>query len=188
MAPKPNRTINVYDKGSNYLLLDSDDITPLYNCHWNGHSAPHMTVTRFADPKQIVGSATYYNQKRAGFFAVSSKITITIGTHTTPLTKEGHVFSIDKRTYQSAQGSMFAWKGGYVGSGFLKLVDGQGKEWARYLNRMYTGSKMGVFEIMVEPLGEEMLDEIVVGGLAMLSEEKTSMGGVAASIASAGGG
>ena len=75
-----------------------------------------------------------------------------------------------------------------MGSGFLKLVDGQGKEWARYLNRMYTGSKMGVFEIVVEPLAEEMLDEIVVGGLAMLSEEKTSMGGVASSIASAGGG
>ena len=75
-----------------------------------------------------------------------------------------------------------------MGSGFLKLVDWQGKEWARYLNRMYTGSKMGVFEIMVEPLAEEMLDEIVVGGLAMLSEEKTSMGGVASSIASAGGG
>ena len=75
-----------------------------------------------------------------------------------------------------------------MGSGFLKLVDGQGKEWARYLNRMYTGYKMGAFEIMVEPLGEEMLDEIVVGGLAMISEEKTSMSGVAASLASAGGG
>ncbi|KAK3167491.1 hypothetical protein OEA41_010618 [Lepraria neglecta] len=188
MTPKPTRTINIYDKGSNYLLLDSDEIAPLYNCHWNGHSAPHMTVTKHSDPNHIVGTATYYSQKKAGFFATSSKISLRINSHTTPLTKEGGIFSIDKRAYQSVQGSTFYWKGGYVGSGFLKLVDGQGKEWARYLNRMYTGNKMGVFEIMVEPLAEEMLDEIVVGGLAMLSEEKTSMGGVASSIASAGGG
>lgn len=63
-----------------------------------------------------------------------------------------------------------------MGSGFLKLVDGQGKEWARYLNRMYTGNKMGVFEIMVEPLAEEMLDEIVVGGWLCLVRKRLVWG------------
>jgi len=39
----------------------------------------------------------------------------------------------------------------------------------------------------VEPLSEEMLDEIVVSGLAMISEQKTSMTSTAAAISSAGG-
>lgn len=46
---------------------------------------------------------------------------------------------------------------------------------------------MGVFNIYVDPLAEEMLDEIVVTGLAMLSEQKTTMTSTAAAISSAGG-
>jgi hypothetical protein len=46
---------------------------------------------------------------------------------------------------------------------------------------------MGVLGIYVEPLSEEMLDEIVVSGLAMISEQKTSMTSTAAAISSAGG-
>jgi len=46
---------------------------------------------------------------------------------------------------------------------------------------------MGVLGIYVEPLSEEMLDEIVVSGLAMISEQKTTMTSTAAAISSAGG-
>ena len=58
---------------------------------------------------------------------------------------------------------------------------------ARYQNRMYTGEKMGVFEIMRE-MGEGEVDEVVVSGCALISEEKTSMTGTATAISSAGGG
>ena len=55
-----------------------------------------------------------------------------------------------------------------------------------YKNRMYTGDKMGVLEIMRE-MGEEEVDEVVVSGCAVISEEKTSMTGTATAISSAGG-
>lgn len=60
---------------------------------------------------------------------------------------------------------------------------------ADYQNQQYSGKKMGIIEIMnLVDVDDEFLDEIVVSGLAMLSEQKTSMGAMAASISSAGGG
>ena len=65
------------------------------------------------------------------------------------------------------------WKGGYA-SGFMKLVDGHDKSLVEYKDKMVSGDKMAVMEIHVE-LGQEALDEVVTSGVAMLSEEKTSM-------------
>lgn len=186
MPKKPTRTINILDKGSNYLLVDSADATPLYNCHWNGHSAPHMTVTRLPG-KEPVGNATYFDKKKGGFFATASDIHLTIHSRNTPMNKDGGFFSTDKRTYSSVQGTKFVWKGGFAASQYLRLEDDKGRLWVDFKNTAYTGSVMGVFNVYVEPLGEEMLDEIVVGGLAMISEQKTSMTNTAAAISSAGG-
>lgn len=188
MSPKPVRTLNIYDKGTNYLILDSDEITPLYNIHWNGSSAPHMTVTRPLDPepKPIVGTATYHAQKIGGFFSSASKITLKVQNRVVPLNKSGNVFSLNKRSLESISGQTLYWKGGVAASGFLKLVDGNGEIVAKYENRAYSGDKMGVFDIMRE-MNEESVDEIVVSGCATISEEKTSMTGTATAISSAGG-
>ena len=188
MSPKPIRTLNIYDKGSNYLILDSDDITPLYNIHWNGSSAPHMTVTRPLDPepKPIIGTATYHAQQIGGFFSSASKITLKVHNRVVPLNKSGNVFSLNKRSLESISGQTLYWKGGVAASGFLKLVDADGETVAKYENRAYSGVKMGVFEIMRE-MNDEGLDEIVVSGCATISEEKTSMTGTATAISSAGG-
>ena len=70
------------------------------------------------------------------------------------------------------------WKGGYSLGGFIKLVNGNGMSLVEY-KAIRLGSKMGVMEIHME-LGQEGLDEIVVGGLATLSEETTSMSASAA--------
>ena len=78
------------------------------------------------------------------------------------------------------------WKGGYAQTGFLKLVDGGNKSLVEYKDMRVSGSKMAVMEIYVE-LGQEGLDEVVVSGMAMLSEEKTSMSAMAGSIQGAGG-
>ena len=190
MSPKPIRTLNLYDKGSNYLILDSDETSPLYNIHWRGSSAPHMTVTRplDPDPKPIIGTATYHAQKIGGFFSSASKITLKVHNRVIPLNKpNSNIFSLNKRSLESSSGQTLYWKGGYAASGFLKLVDGNGEMVARYQNRMYTGEKMGVFEIMRE-MGEGEVDEVVVSGCALISEEKTSMTGTATAISSAGGG
>lgn len=79
------------------------------------------------------------------------------------------------------------WKTGYTGSGFLELVNDNKKQIAVFKNTMVDGRRLGVFEIMVEPLVDEVRDEIVVSGLTMLQEDKTSMTSLASSINSAGG-
>ncbi len=187
--PKPARIISVYDKGSNYLLLDTDDITPLYHVHFNTHTLPHMVVSRSMDPNTITGSATFYPNKKGGFFASASTIKLTVHDQDYEFNKEGGLFSTDKRTFRSASHGTLFWKGGYAASGFLKMIDAKGKIVADYQNQQYSGKKMGIIEIMnLIDVDDEFLDEIVVSGLAMLSEQKTSMGAMAASISSAGGG
>lgn len=97
---KPARTINVVDKGSNYSLIDTADSTVLYNCHWNGHTAPHMRVTRLPD-QEPVGTATYIDKKKGGVFSTASDIHLKIHSRNLPMNKEGGVFSTDKRAYAS---------------------------------------------------------------------------------------
>lgn len=187
--PKPARIISVYDQGSNYLLLDTDDITPLYHVHFNTHSLPHMVVSRSGEPDAVTGSATFYPSKKGGFFSSASTIKVAIHNKNYDFNKEGGLFSTDKRTlYSSSHGRLF-WKGGYAASGFLKLIDERGNIIADYQNRQYSGKKMGIIEIMnLVDVDDEFLDEIVVSGLTMLSEQKTSMGATAANLSSAGGG
>lgn len=66
-------------------------------------------------------------------------------------------------------------------TGFLKLVDGKGKSLVEYKDQRVSGSRMGIIEILME-LGQEGLDEVVVSGMAMLSEEKTSMSATGAAM------
>lgn len=57
----------------------------------------------------------------------------------------------------------------------MKLVDGTGKSLVEYKDRRMTGRVTGVLELHVE-IGQEGLDEVAVTAIAMLSEERTSMG------------
>ena len=71
----------------------------------------------------------------------------------------------------------------------MKLLDEKGNIVADYQNKMYSGKTMGIIQIMtLVDVDDSLLDEIVVSGIAMLSEEKCSMTNVAANISSAGGG
>lgn len=88
------------------------------------------------------------------------------------------MFSTNKRTLRSAALGEVFWKGGYSQTNFLKMVDGQGKSLVEYKDQRVSGSRMAIMEILVE-LGREGLDDVVVSGMAMLSEEKTSMSATA---------
>ena len=71
----------------------------------------------------------------------------------------------------------------------MKLLDEKDNVVADYQNKMYTGKTMGVIEVMkLVDVDDLLLDEIVVSGVAMLSEEKCSMTNVAANMSAAGGG
>ena len=143
-----------------------------------------MTAYHGADRSAVAGTATYYATKRLGF-ATASKINLKLssssGSSNVPFNKGGF-FSTDKRTLQSAALGEVCWKGGYAQTGFLKLVlGGEGKSLVEYKDQRVSGSRMGVMEIHGE-LGQAGLDDIVVSGMAMLSEERTSMGAVGAAI------
>ena len=98
------------------------------------------------------------------------------------LNKEGNsLFSTDKRTLRSAVLGQVYWKGGYSLSGFLKLVDGDGKSLVEYKG-LRVGGRLGTLEFRVE-LGDEGLDEVIVSGMAMLSESMTSMANTAGALA-----
>ena len=56
----------------------------------------------------------------------------------------------------------------------MKMVDMNGKALVEYKDEGHTLKRMGSIEIGVE-LTQEELDEVVVSGMAMLSEEQTGM-------------
>ncbi len=56
----------------------------------------------------------------------------------------------------------------------MKLADARGKALVEYKDEGHTLKRMGIIEIGVE-LTQEGLDEIVVSGMAMLSEEQTGV-------------
>lgn len=179
----PLRTLNVHDHGSSYTILDTDEKTLLYTIHWNANSAPHMTVYRGDDLNDVAGTATYEATKKLGF-TTASNITLQLPSGEVSLNKEGGLISTDKRTLRSAAlGGEVYWQGGNSMTGSLKLVDGKGKRLVEYKARRVT-SHLGTLEIDVE-LGQEGLDEVVVSGIAMLSEEMTSMDSSAAALSTA---
>ena len=97
-------------------------------------------------------------------------------------------FSTDKHYFCTVHGASMCWEGGVAASGFLRMVDvATGTTMATYKNTAYDGRRMGKIEKFVKPLLQKELDEIVVSGIAMVSEQKVGMGQTAASMASAGG-
>lgn len=56
----------------------------------------------------------------------------------------------------------------------MKLVDVNGKVLVEYKDKGHTLKRMGSMDIGVE-LTQEGLDEVVISGMAMLSEEQTGM-------------
>ena len=178
----PLRTLNVHDHGSSYTILDTDETTLLYTIHWTANATPHMTVYRRDDLNDVVGTATYAATKKLGF-STASNITLQLPSGEVSFNKEGGLISTDKRTLRSAALGEVYWHGGNSMTGFLKLVDGKGKSLVEY-KAMRVMGRMGTMEIDVE-LGQEGLDEVVVSGIAMLSEGMTSMGSSAAALSTA---
>lgn len=183
MPQTPLRTLNIYEKGSTYTIFDTDEKTHLSTIHLNSRSVPHMTVTSASDPKSMVGNATFHATKKFGI-STASNITLKLASSgIVSLNKEGGFFSNDKRTMQSTVlGQLYwssrqannPWKGGRLETSFMKLVDTSGKTLVEYRDGGQTLKRMGVMGIYAE-LTQEGLDEVVVSGMAMLSEEQTGI-------------
>ena len=120
-----------------------------------------------------------------GFFSSADDIRLDLYGRMTLMKKVGGVFSTNKRFFETSNGTM-CWKGGVAISGFLRCEDSHKNMLATFKNTAYSGRAMGTFEIYSDPMEPQLLDEIVISGLAMISEDKTSMTGTAASLSSAG--
>ena len=56
----------------------------------------------------------------------------------------------------------------------MRLVDASGRTLVEYKDEGHTLNRMGVLEIRIELTGEA-LEEVVVSGMAMMSEEQTGV-------------
>ena len=181
MSQKPLRTLNIFEKGSTYTIFDVDDGIHLFTIRFNSHLAPQMTVFNGSNTDSIVGSATYRATKKYGLSAASRIILKLPSSGTVSLDKEGGFFSNNKRTMPSKVLGQVdwssrlinnPWKGGRSETSFMKLVDTSGKTLVEYRDEGYTLKRLGVIEVHVE-LTQVGLEEVVVSGMAMLSEEQT---------------
>ena len=187
MPQTPLRTLSIYDRGSAYTIYDTDDKTHLFTVRFNSHSAPHMTVNRASDNKSVVGSATYHRSKKFGL-SITSNTTLAFPSSSSSsdavtLNREGGFFSNNKRAmwsavlghvYWSSRQVNNPWKGGQLETSFMRLADASGRTLVKYGDEGHTLDRMGVLDIGVE-LRPEALDEIVVSGMAMMSEEQTGV-------------
>lgn len=183
MPPTPLRTLSIHNNGSCYTIYDTDDRTHLFTVRFNGRAVPHMTVIRGSNTNGVIGNATYRRTKKLGI-PTASKITLKLpSSDAVSLYKEGGFFSNDKRTmrttglghvYWSSRQVTNPWKGGRLETSFMRLADASGKIFVEYKDEGHTLERMGVLEIGVE-LTQDALDEVVVSGMAMLSEEQTGL-------------
>ena len=172
--PKPARTIHVYDKGNDYLLLDDDDTTPLYHIHFTTDTMPRMVVSRATDPQAVMGSAIFYPKKKSAVWSKDSRMELSIHHDTYRFKRDSGFFSIvapAKRMLQTQSHGLIVWKGGYVAG--MKLTDGKQNTIAEFQNMSQARSKIGAIVIMkVIAVDDIFLDEIVISAMAMLSDEK----------------
>ena len=184
MSQTPFRTLSIFQKGNTYTIFDTDGGIHLFTIRFNSHFAPQMTVFHASNTDSIVGSATYHAMKNFGL-STASRIILKLpsSSGTVSLDKEGGFFSNNKRTlpskvlgqvYWTSRLANNPWKGGRLETSFMKLADTSGKTLVEYKDEDYTLKRLGVLEIHVE-LTREGLEEVVVSGMAMLSEEQTGV-------------
>ena len=183
MSQIPFRTLSIFQKGNTYTIFDTDGGTHLFTIRFNSRFIPQMTVFHASNTDSIVGSATYYAMKKFGL-STASRIALKLpSSGTVSLDKKGGFFSNNKRTLPSkvlgqvcwtSRLANNPWKGGRLETSFMKLADTSGKTLVEYKDEDYTLKRLGVIEVHVE-LTQEGLEEVVVSGIAMLSEEQTGV-------------
>ena len=174
MPQSPLHTLSIFEKGNTYTIYDTDDKTLHFTIRFDSRSLPQMTVIRASDPSSIVGSATYHPAKKFGL-PTGSNISHKIpSTCIVSLNREGGFFSNDKRTMRSAVLGHVCWSGRHVNNPWKGGRLERRKTLVEYRDEGHTLKRMGVWEIGVE-LAEDGLDEVVVSGTAMMSEEQTGV-------------
>lgn len=162
--------IHVHYRSNSLLLLDSDDITPLYTVQI-GRETPQMQMVSLCEEHAQVPSDNDGSARRlstALFKMLSTDVQLSIRGKPA-LMQRSNLFS---RSYcfrsVALDGEYLLWEADGALSGDFKLVHRQnGRVLARFRNKVFSAVEVGSFE-MVGELSERFKEEILITGLSVL--------------------
>lgn len=163
-AAPTHRLLHVNYEGwtqSRAVILDSDKETVLYRvnlktCWKLLSSGPYLTIST-ADTNCIVGTVTFHT--------LSSKIDLIIQNQATKLSKAR--FFTNTHGFKSSAGFL-KWKfDGMLSCGNMLCVDEKEQLFARFQTGGWSLKKAGRFELS-PGLGDMIMDEVIVSGIAMV--------------------
>lgn len=154
--------IHIHYHGKFLSLLDSDDSTLLYTVKVCRETPQIQVVRRQASTAHQPGLCT------ASFKKLSMDVTLSIHGHRV-LLRRPDIFS---RTYGfescSLPGTMLRWEADGALTGDFKLVNMRDdRVLCRFHNKVFSVAEVGSFE-MIGVLSEDLKDEVVTSGLAVL--------------------
>lgn len=184
--PSSTRLLHIYYSGimqRNMRILSPDKTTVLYTIKTTGAclfgSKPHVTVCK-ADTGAVIGTVTFHS--------LSRKIDMVVHGNPVALTSQGLFTSAHDWTSVSAMTAekspmRFTWKNENLYGNRMVCFDEQRREYARFDATCWALQKAGKFEI--SPLvNEDLLDEFVVAGVAMLElKRRTASAAAGAGVA-----
>ena len=173
MAPVP-RTLHIYREGFTQkrgTIYDSDKTTPLYllrnswSADWSP-SKPHI---------EILSPSTSQTIATVTFHAFSRTIDFLIHGHPLPLDAAG--WFTRSHTFQSPIG-VLKWEATSIWGYSLQCITESGEWLARFDTAYWSMKKEGRLEIVSRELPQQLVDQLVVTGLAMVElEKRNSRGG-----------
>ncbi|KAJ5966557.1 hypothetical protein N7481_013271 [Penicillium waksmanii] len=165
-----NQMIHVHYRSNSLLLLDSDDITPLYTVQI-GRETPQMQLVSLFEQQGEAPNDNNGNTRRlstALFKMLSTDVKLSIRGKPA-LMQRSNLFS---RSYcfrsVALDGESLFWEADGALSGDFKLVHRQnGRVLTRFRNKVFSAVEVGSFE-MVGELSESLKEEILITGLSVL--------------------
>lgn len=162
--------IHIHYCGKFLSLLDSDDSTPLYTVRVC-REMPQLQLVRRQDihvPNDEDSTTHQPDLCTASFKRLSMEVTLSIHGHRV-LLRRPDIFS---RTYgfesRSLPGITLQWEADGALTGDFKIVDTHDRHViCRFHNKVFSVAEVGSFE-MIGTLSEELKEEIVISGLAVL--------------------
>jgi len=174
-APPIPRLLHIYVDGFTHRHLavcDSDKTTRLYTIHNHFYSAftsnPSMEIS-CGQTQQPIGTAD--------FGAFTRRISLTI--HGRPLEMSSAGFFSRSYTFPSSIG-VLRWERDGAFTVNLCCVTEKGEWVAKFDNANWSMTKTGKLEIVDRGIPKEVLDEVVVSGLAMIEHERRRRSNAAA--------
>ena len=161
-APSP-RTFHIYHEGLSgrkQTVMENDKTTKAYDVQSHTFSKPHIKITSGGATGHEVGAVTFHHFSRTLDLVINGK--------QTQLEPEG--WFTRSFSFMSSIAKL-RWEHTSVWGGSLACVTDKGEWLARFDRSYFALKKDGKLEIVNSQLPQELVDELVVSGLAMVEVE-----------------